>query len=261
MALFRPIAIILRNILMKRHAYFSCCASCGDIRTPLEHRLCASLSPGFDVDVVLLPDRRTGTAAQPASVGVSAVRERMPWVRRIWLPEQDCAPGDEVQGTCVLRIREAMSAYGYRQRSAGSASHPEALLHCAEGLADYYIVVRDSSMISKNLLCLDFFTPNGIPLIFAITQDGQPEKAAASSALPVSMQARGLVVEPLLMALPGVYAQTRENAEAFAEVYSELAVSGDELDYCQALAQWSFATARAIPCAWTHCARSETRES
>ena len=69
-----PLLRPLRSLLVKLHPYFSCCASCGEIRTPLEGRLCTSLVPDFPVDGVLLG----GTAQESA-----AIQRAMPWLRRV----------------------------------------------------------------------------------------------------------------------------------------------------------------------------------
>lgn len=70
----RPLIHPLRSLLVKLHPYFSCCASCGEIKTPLEGRLCTSLAPDFPVDGVVLG----GTAEQADSL-----KRTMPWLRRV----------------------------------------------------------------------------------------------------------------------------------------------------------------------------------
>ena len=65
-----------QNLIAKLHPYFSCCASCSEIKTPLENRLCTSLSPSFAVDGVL-------SAADPRAL--ESVRRAMPWLRKIFI--------------------------------------------------------------------------------------------------------------------------------------------------------------------------------
>ncbi len=69
----RPLLHPLRSLLVKLHPYFSCCASCGEIKTPLDGRLCASLAPDFPVDGVL----SGGTEQEAADL-----KRAMPWLRR-----------------------------------------------------------------------------------------------------------------------------------------------------------------------------------
>ena len=64
----------VRSLLVKLHPYFSCCASCGEIKMPLNGRLCTSLSPDFPVDAVL----PGGTEQEAAKL-----RHAMPWLRRL----------------------------------------------------------------------------------------------------------------------------------------------------------------------------------
>ncbi len=259
--MLRPLAIILRNILLKRHAYFSCCASCGDIRTPVEHRLCASLSPEFPVDVVLLPGGQGIGADAGLDASLAAVREYMPWVRRIWLPEEFLAKAHDKHGACALRITARADAGSRWWAGAEQGAFPEHLLHLADDLADHYIVIRQGGLIRRHLLCLDFFTPNGIPLLFADSPADQAGTEKHSSLL-AAMEALGCSVEPSLIPLAGLYSQTRENAGDFAGVYEQLiAESGLELDYCQALAQWTYANAKAVPLARVHSARMRVHES
>ena len=250
MTMLRPLAIILRNILMKRHAYFACCASCGDIRTPVEHRLCASLSPDFSVDVVLLPSEKEGHSDALCKATLGAVRKYMPWTRRIWLPEAYMGKAYERYGVHALRPKAGPE--GEALRRAGADRFPEHLLHLADDLADYYVVIRDSGVIHHPLLCLDFFTPNGIPLLFA----GKPADLSVGqerSALLAAMKGQGIAMEPSLVVLSTLYSQTRENAEDFAGIYERLLnVAGPVPDYCQALAQWSYVSARAVPRARAH---------
>jgi len=69
----------LRSLLVKLHPYFSCCASCGEIKTPLDGRLCTSLAPDFPVDGVLLG----GTELESANL-----KRSMPWLRRVHVAQE-----------------------------------------------------------------------------------------------------------------------------------------------------------------------------
>jgi hypothetical protein len=68
----------VRSLLVKLHPYVSCCASCGELKVPLEGRLCTSLAPEFPVDGVL---------AGGGEVRAEALRRALPWLRRVHVVE------------------------------------------------------------------------------------------------------------------------------------------------------------------------------
>ena len=251
--------IALRNFLLKRYAYFSCCASCGDIRIPLENRLCTSLVPDFPVDIVLLSDKEENSSAENLKAALVAVKTYLPWARRIWLSPSQMTTDFETQGVGALRSKEEAEAL--QRERVGQSSLPEYLLHLAEGIADYFIVIRSGFIICRPYICLDFFTPNGIPLLFATSQTDffhkdQPVLLAAN------MEAQGGGEEPLLRPLAGLYAQTKENSTAFADVYERSWTErAPAPDYCLSLTQWTYATARAVLSAEAHSARMHAHVS
>jgi hypothetical protein len=127
-------------LLVKLHPYFSCCASCGEIRTPLDGRLCTSLAPDFPVDGVL-----PGATQQEAE----AVQRAMPWLRRVHI-----APG--VAPVDTLRTLQTL---------------PD--------LAGNFFVALAGSRLARIRHPLDLFTPNGIPLLAARGVSSLPPEEAA----------------------------------------------------------------------------------
>lgn len=219
MSFLRPVSIFLRNALIKQHPYVSCCASCGEIKTPLGTRLCTSLAFPFAVDAVI------SAGAPNLAALVATLETRCPWLRRIVVithGKAPCAPGLFDASGRVLAV--AASSFMPEAPCFG----PEAYLHRLPELGDYFLLAPDDLDLPRDLIPLDLFTPNGIPLLrvgpFAPGGHAQP---------PVA---------------PGLFAHTKENAEAFLHAYAATgqAASGD---YRTLAGQWLFAAARVVPVA------------
>ena len=133
---FRP----LRSLLVKLHPYFSCCASCGEIKIPLGGRLCTSLAPDFPVDGVLL-----GATAQESE----EVKRAMPWLRRVHTAPR-AAPGGTLRALRIL-----------------------------PNLAGNFFVAPVGAKLARIRHPLDLFTPNGIPLLAARGVSSLPPAEAA----------------------------------------------------------------------------------
>ncbi|MDR2124226.1 MAG: hypothetical protein LBP38_04490 [Desulfovibrio sp.] len=214
MSLSRSFSIFLRNALVKQHPWFSCCASCGEITTPLAGRLCASLAPAFPVDAVLL-DAAAETARQ--------LRRRQPWLRRIF------ADGDAglqaAPETTRFTAAELNSAAG-----DSTAKLPAvALLHLLPDIAEHYLVVREPDAMPAAARIADFFTPNGIPLLYC--REDIPLRAWPDACTG-----------------HGCHAQTRQNSVDFLS--SPTGRTGGALNargYAAALFRWTYAEARAVP--------------
>jgi hypothetical protein len=204
---YSRLSVFLRNLLVRKHFWFSCCASCGEIKTPLGNRLCASLAVDFPVDAVVV-----GSLDEPAR---RKIRAENPWLRNV------IAAG------------------------AFADSPPEllpALAHTAPGLAACFLAAESAAELTSPLHALDFFTPNGLPLV-ALSRLRQPghfclEEAPSVSALP---------------AVPGLYAHTVENARLFLPIFRGMLEKTGELRpqdaralYAAALAQWTFREGRGI---------------
>ncbi|MDR0827479.1 MAG: Stealth CR1 domain-containing protein [Desulfovibrio sp.] len=77
------LSLFFRNFSLDPYPYFCCCASCGEIKTPLENRLCASLSPSFVVDAVF---------PSGAEKNLDWARRVMPWLRNIFVADTGLPP-------------------------------------------------------------------------------------------------------------------------------------------------------------------------
>jgi hypothetical protein len=173
---YSPFSVFLRNLLVRKHFWFSCCASCGEIKTPLGKRLCASLTPEFPVDAVV------AGALDPAAR--HAIRKANPWLRTVFTAaDVPHAPQDRLP----------------------------ALAHTLPGIAECFLMAKDAAVLSSPLHVLDFFTPNGIPLI-ALSRLPEQRSRGAQEAAP----------ETEAPEVPDVYAHTGENSRSFLDPFLEL---------------------------------------
>lgn len=230
MSILRPVAIFLRNALVKQHPYFSCCASCGEIKTPLEGRLCASLSCSFQVDAVVLASSEEHDEARIRRV-LDALDKHCPWLRRIFLIKSGASSFAFINSERVATL--AADDFTPGDSPFGPAAH----VHEAPGLGEYYLVLSPEQAPVRNLLPLDFYTPNGIPLL-PLEREGESAGGDASR-----------IVRPA----PGILAQTKENSVDFLATRKERP-GGASGDYRSESGLWAYAAARVVPsCARCDC--------
>jgi hypothetical protein len=218
MALSRSLSVFLRSVLVQQHPWFSCCASCGEIGSPPGNRLCASLTPDFHVDAVL-PDTAAGTE------GVRILRRRAPRLCRIFVEgetEPAAAPG-------IKRFTAAELVAGVDNVPAEYSLPTVALLHLLTDLTEQYLVVMEPETVPTGARVADFFTPNGIPLIYCREDVSLNEQTNACAGC-------------------GCFAQTRQNSADFLSVILEgKQTEIKACDYAAALFRWTYAEARAVP--------------
>ncbi|MDL2316795.1 hypothetical protein LJC59_06930 [Desulfovibrio sp. OttesenSCG-928-A18] len=232
MSLLRPLSIFLRNFLVKQHPYFSCCASCGEIRTPLEGRLCTSLDPDFPVDAVLL-------CAEKAEEQTARLRHLAPWLRSVYVysPQADGNPHTDRN----RRKHRQPVPFSLDVRDKDRALPPDALLHKLTELSEQYLIIHGLRSYPRALHALDFFTPNGIPLVAAALLPGFQD--AHKEPRHKQEDACGEIT---------VYGQNKDNSRNFLQFYLERNATGskespDAARYKQQLAVWSFKQSLAIP--------------
>lgn len=218
MSILRPISIFLRNALVKQHPYFSCCASCGEIKTPLANRLCASLAVPFTVDTVILSADSAAAAAC-----VRAFDKHCPWVRRIFIVARDAASLSGI--TRTERVRPIPAG---EFMPPDSPFGPEAYCHAIPGISDYFLIAPPDCRAEHDCLPIDFFTPNGIPLL----------------RLRKSESGDGIIGEYVLA--PGIFPQTKENAVAFLLAAGDTPPPGTPGYYAEAARQ-AFTAGAAVP--------------
>lgn len=200
----------LRSLLVKLHPYVSCCASCGEIKTPLQGRLCTSLKPAFPVDAVLFG---------PPPDAAAAVRHALPWLRRVH--GRDAVPAARA-GLADL---------------AGLADDP--------GLAENFFFAFPHSRLERIGMILDLFTPNGMPLCVLRPA---PELSSAEAAWCDFLDGRGLVSGKKALFDTDIVPMTKECLKGFASLYGEFPVGEEKRpDVFAALARWCYASAMAVP--------------
>lgn len=243
MSLLRPISIFLRNFLIKQHPYFSCCASCGEIKTPLSGRLCTSLLPDFPVDAVIIPAEGSALSLEEAALTLHSLKTHAPWLRRIHLLAAEL-PGDLTDEKLYLLPPASIVPQN-------ATMPPQGYLHMAADLAEYYLVITAGKQVEHESLAVDYFTPNGIPLLFlheAGTNQAE-HTASHTPALDNALTAAGLSIETGLQPMRcAISASCKENDAAFLAFAGALPLPDAE-PYHHALAHWGYAAGRVVPSA------------
>ena len=247
MSILRPISIFLRNFLIKQHPYFSCCASCGEIQTPLGTRLCTSLSPSFSIDAVIIPD--SSDAGVPDAV--QALRSQLPWLRNVIVVGRQNGVSNNTSNTFWITEAFFETLLMDQILSADRRAGLEAYYHLLPELGEYYLVfTKDSPQTSAELDPLDFYTPNGLPLLSDPLVSHLPTGAA------LQKNRNDLLMQHLLdstedISPPRVYAHSKSDAAEFLvffEHYLQLAeaygVHGKA--YSLVLSQWLYITGRGV---------------
>lgn len=186
---------------------FTYCAACGDLPTPPGNRLCVSLKSNWPLDAVLTGPQDTRSANET----VASLRIVMPWLGRIFMPSSAQSPSD-MEGIGIL-----------------ATGTDEANLHLVESLAEYFIVLPREAQgaFRQPLLREDFFTPNGLPLLFA-----KPD---------------GTAKEPLFITGPAGRTKKLTALFAVANAAGPLRMSRNEAEYPLAFARWAYGERYAIP--------------
>lgn len=168
MSLLRPFSILLRNTLIKQHPYFSCCASCGEIKTPLGNRLCTSLSFPYSIDIVLT-GLSAGEAYPSVKKVISHIQECCVWVSKLFIvSRQPLKPSTpQPEDLSIIYLQEADIV------SNTLNGNVEEYIHTIPNLSEYYLVVPHTMQLTNKTHPLDFFTPNGIPLLYGVQYHNQ----------------------------------------------------------------------------------------
>lgn len=254
MPLIRSVSIALRNVLSRFYPLFSCCASCGEIKVPLGSRLCTSLRPLYDIDAVFL-------SARPDMV--RQARGSAPWPGKLFFVRAQDEPAPDNLPAGFFSVSEAELGTG----KDDSRIPPEALLHTLPLLSDNFLVVPAGLPPEGLPHPLDFFTPNGIPLIPSLLlREDIAEMLARENPL-AALQAARPAPAPAGLARaegdPRAYPHTKDNSRAFLEFLQEPPASpGNAADgasgnasgspipadsYRELLPQWLFLSGRGIP--------------
>jgi hypothetical protein len=192
----------LGKLVTKRSKAFTCCAGCDELCVPIGRRFCVSLSMDRPVDIVLT--RAEGVSVSPEAP--TSLRASMPWIGRLFVLS---AMGDTTRGAVIGVL---------------PADVDESKLHEVEDLAEYFVVLpwEPGSLLPKSLLREDFFTVNGLPLLFA-----GPGGSAETPRF-----------------LPGPASRTKRLSALFADACAVdpiLRATRDEAGYTIAFSRWAYA--------------------
>jgi hypothetical protein len=195
----------LRALLFKRPT-FTYCAACGELPTPPGNRLCVSLKPNWPVDAVL-----TGAwDARSADETAASLRITMPWLGRVFMPPS-AQQHPDMKDSGILAV-----------------GTDETNLHLTENLAEYFITLpwETRRTFRQPLLREDFFTPNGLPLLFA--------------------EPGGTAKEPLFITGPAGRTKKLTALFAAAGAAEPSRTPRNEAEYALAFARWAYAGRHAI---------------
>ncbi len=256
MFLLRLLSRPLRVLLTAVHPAFSCCASCGEIKIPVQGRLCASLTPDFPVDCVILAVSSAWEGAD-LTASAKAVRNALPFIRRLYIVREPAAAPSgapaELPADTEILSPASLPRQAETGMNRGEALPVEALLHVIPEVSEHFLVLHaplSPEPAQEPLHPLDFFTPNGIPLVSLCAV------AVPSPRLESFLQAlrrEGLPADARLAFTAGLDARTRESAAEFLPLYvgaiARQAGDGESggPDYSAAFAHWTYAAARAVP--------------
>jgi hypothetical protein len=218
MSILRPISIFVRNFLVKQHPYFSCCASCGEIKTPLGKHLCTSLDIAFPVDAVIA--NQDGDDHE-GLVLARRTERAMPWLRHIHIVTPRSGPPREFSAK-IRTLQDPRTNAAALSETGGDTSVPAAaLLHVAKELADYYLIIDGKAALRGKPMPHDFYTPNGIPIL-PPEVPGRPsnenlleEEDPQAAMLQLALSADRYAPDSLPAALP----HNKENSASFLPLF------------------------------------------
>ena len=223
--ILRTLAVLLRDFMVKIHPYEPCCAACFEIKAPRRNILCSSLPFPHAIDAVITS--RTAESWEPC---LEAILRHCPWLRLIVIAYAGATePLFSQQDPPIKCIH--MRSFTPDDALLGS----EAYLHTISGLGEYFLIIPEEHILKRDYLPLDFFTPNGIPLLHIRKTDDRTGFFKGYSRTP------------------GIIAQTKENAQAFLW---RIRHAGHDtgaprrygpMEYFDALAQWAFFSGTVAP--------------
>ncbi|MDR0827777.1 MAG: hypothetical protein LBN33_07885 [Desulfovibrio sp.] len=138
----------LFELIIKRGNAFTCCAACGELSLPVKKRFCSSLTPEWECDAVLIGN----WPREGLRMALRAIELRMPWVRSVFVQ----ADAVDIVSDRIQFLPKGMD---------------EAHLYSVESLAEYFIVMWSGWLPAAPLCRVDFFTPNGLLLLFVDTEE------------------------------------------------------------------------------------------
>jgi hypothetical protein len=191
---------LIKTFIKKRSKTFTCCAGCDELRIPLSRRFCVSLSFDYPVNIVLTNVKEMSSPSE--------IDKLLPmlWNSRLFM------------------LSDSMYETPHAKISVLPANVEESTLHEVEDLTEFFVLLPVDLVfpLSKSLVREDFFTVNGIPLLFA-----EPGGSAKTPHF-----------------LSGPAARTKRLSALFADACAEdpiLCATRDEVGYTIAFSGWAYA--------------------
>jgi hypothetical protein len=277
------VARFLSGVFLKICPLFRGCATCPDRPLPLGRRLAGLPEPEFPVDLVytwvdgndphwLAKKAAHGLGGEDANhyrnnselrYSLRSLERFAPWARRVHIVTDGQIPPWLNTRHEKLRLVSHADIIPARFLPTFSSRVIEAHLHRIEGLADHYVYLNDDFFLSASCSAGDFFTANGLPLLFTDWRESRragyagtkTPHAASWAAARNFMTAHGISPAPELITAHGPYAQTRSNAAGAYAFFEEAVnqfrpgrVTGDIAFYCHGIPLWAYARKATVPC-------------
>jgi hypothetical protein len=238
MSLFQRVFSAARGALRLVQPVLFCCASCNEISVPVKGRLCTSLAPDFFPDLIIVgrPDDE-----QPRLCALAKQLGKAGSLRYLPPSGPDAAVPALPPGMTLLRA--ASPAHGT------VPLQPVPLDSLPAELGPCFILVPPDFIASGPADILDFFTPNGIPLLFPLSRPENgaqaPEQRDAFAAFLAREYKLTLPRDCPAFFMPGF---TRALIEEFAAVLDGFLQQNEarQTDFLTLMALWSFASGRAV---------------
>lgn len=200
-----PLALWVRRLLF----ISSGCSNCYELGNSLRDRLCVSVSSAVDFDLVVVPQDFSGAGEKTAlQVLERRIRQCDIEAKNVYLIGGPALADAARDSAVQLLDSEEMSGYG-------DLAIPEALLHSVPSISDYFIVIPESFLAKSPITFLDYFTANGLPLLYRHECDTvSSSRLSFSPSLLWKKLGKG---DSAYLPYDGPYGQTRENSEAILE--------------------------------------------
>ncbi|SHN48870.1 hypothetical protein, partial [Desulfovibrio litoralis] len=234
----RPFSRTLRNALIRQHPWFSCCASCSEIKKPVKNNLCTSISPNFKVDLVLMPQNSELNFKHQKELFALSLKfflNGFPWVRKIivtgyepaWLNSLNLKQSQKEKLTCYdFKFHNKVNQDDKLIRTILNAILNDA------SLSEHLLIATTDTFVKNQTSLLDYFTPNGIPLNYLnpmLTEENLTELNELLSK-PLALQTISSTTEQAFFQQP--LATTKESLkEIFYECLKNDSLNKDFFSY------------------------------
>lgn len=221
------------------------CSCCWELQVRPERHLCTSMPVKVNVDMVVLP-REKASDRVPGDQLAENIREWRrdeKWRGEIFVPgpDSDCWRDWAALAGAKLIPLQALGENGFP---------PEGRLQAVGELSEYHVVMPEVFATRATPDTLDFFTPNGLPLLFLANAVPIPQSALAFQAdgLLDYYEKSGLEAPAGYSPYLGPYAQCKSDIPEMEVFYSNF-VAGLDIDsenYGYLSMFWRYATARGV---------------